>query len=102
MRRYLCSELVTLRENSRDSVVNLEEIWETGATIESEDAVEEGAAVEIRCDAALFTGRTTRIDRHAHGWTVEIEFSPETPWSLEKFRPRHLLDASTLRHKSGA
>jgi len=102
MPRYLCSQLVSLRENSRDSVVNLEEIWETGATIESEDAVVEGAAVEIRCDAAVFTGRTTRIERHEHGWTVEIEFSPETPWNPEKFRPQHLLDVSTVKDKSGA
>ena len=90
MRRYLCSHLVSLRANSRESTVNLEEIWQSGATIECEDTVEKGAAVEIRCDAAVFAGRATRVERHEYGWRVDIEFSPLTPWSLEKFRPQHL------------
>jgi hypothetical protein len=83
--RYLCSELVALRNNSAESVVslvaNLEEIWTTGAVLESEEPVVEGMNLELRCGAALFAGRIVQVERHEFGWRLEIEFSPLTPWS---------------------
>jgi hypothetical protein len=96
--RYLCSQLVALRNNSGESAVNLavnlEEIWTTGAVLESEEPVEEGANMEIRCGSALFAGRILQVERHEFGWRLEVEFSPLTPWSLEKFQPEHLLNIS--------
>jgi hypothetical protein len=95
-RRYLCSELVVLKMNSADSTVNLEEIWRDGAAFESETPVLEGVEVELRCGPALFAGKVVRAEQYEFGWRVEVEFSPSTPWSPEQFRPRHMLDASTL------
>jgi hypothetical protein len=98
--RYLCSHLVvlinnvTLRNSSTESVVNLEEIWESGAVLESEDPVEEGERVQIRCGTAFFAGKIVQVERHEFGWRFEVEFSPMTPWSLEQFRPEHLLERS--------
>src|ERR1700722_8373926 len=94
--RYLCSQLVALRNNSVESVVNLEEIWTGGAVLESEEAVEEGAQVEIRCGPAFFSGRVIQVELHEYGCRFEMEFSPLTRWSLEKFQPLHLLDPSKL------
>jgi hypothetical protein len=98
--RYLCSQLVALRNNSGDSAVylvaNLEEIWETGAVIESEQPVKEGTNMEMRCGSALFAGRVVEVERHEFGWRLQVEFSPLTPWSLEKFEPEHLLNALEL------
>ena len=95
--RYLCSQLVALRNNSVESVVNLEEIWAGGAVLESEEAVEEGAKVEIRCGPAFFSGQVIQVERHEYGCRFEMEFSPMTPWILEQFQPLHLLDPSKLR-----
>ena len=103
--RYLCSQLVKLRTDSGESavnlVVNLEEIWTTGAVLESEEPVEEGTNIEIRCDTAFFAGRITRVERHEVGWRLEMEFSSLTPWSPEKFRPQHLLNVSDLDKPHG-
>ena len=99
--RYLCSQLVTLRNKSGESVINLEEIWNSGAVLESEEPVEEGAWVEIRCETAFFAGRVVQVDRHEFGWRLEIEFSPMTPWKPEQFQPEHLLDVSKVDRSSG-
>ncbi len=90
--RYLCSDLVTLRIGAAESIVNLEEIGRDGAAIESEDAVADGAKVEIRCGSVFFVGRVSQVEQHEFGWRAEIEFSPLTPWSPERFRPLHMLD----------
>ena len=95
-RLYMCSQLVALRNNSINAIVNLEEIWSNGAVLESEDPVEAGARVEIRCRTAFFAGRIVQVERHEFGWRFEVEFSPMTPWKPEEFQPEHLLDVSAL------
>jgi hypothetical protein len=97
--RFLCSQLIGLRNNSVESFVNLEEIWENGAVLESEQPVQEGSKVEMRCGAAFFAGRIVQVERHEVGWRFEVEFSPMTPWNREKFQPEHLLDVSQLGKK---
>jgi hypothetical protein len=92
--RYLCSQLVTLINSSCETVVNLEEIWKTGAVLESEDPVEEGAQVEIRGGPASFAGRVVRVEPHEFGCQFEVEFSPMTQWNPDRFRPEHALDVS--------
>jgi hypothetical protein len=98
--RYLCSDLVVLRNNSRraaaDLVVNLEEIWQTGAIIELEEPVEAGVTVELRCGRTFFAGRIVQVETHQVGWRAEVAFSPLTPWTLEKFHPLHLLDVTDI------
>jgi hypothetical protein len=100
-RRYLCSQLILLRNNSTapasNSVVNLEEIWENGAVLESEEAIQEGARVEIRCEKAFFSGDAVHVEKHGYGWRVEVQFSPMTHWKPEEFQPEHLLDLPELR-----
>lgn len=101
-RRYLCSHLVSLRKNSGESaparVVNLEEIWQTGAVLESEEPVEEAARVEIHCGEAVFAGSIVQVSAHEFGWRIEVEFSPETPWSPDRFCPEHLLELPARNH----
>ena len=89
--RYLCSQLVEFRNGANEATVNLEEIWESGAVLESEEPVEEGAWAEIRCGAAYFAGHVVDVERHDFGWRLTIEFSPMTPWKPEEFEPEHLL-----------
>lgn len=96
MRRFLCSQLVTLSWGGGERTVNLEEIWESGSVLECEEPVSMNAHVEIRSANVFFAGRVTNTAEHDFGWRVEVEFSPLTPWSEEKFRPAHLLDVTTL------
>jgi hypothetical protein len=94
--RFLCSHLVVLRNNSVESVVNLEEIWETGAVLESEEPVEAGSRVEIRCGKTFFSGRIVGVEAHEIGWRCEVAFSPMTQWNPDEFQPAHLLDVADL------
>jgi hypothetical protein len=104
VQRHLCSQLVELRIGTAEPglhqdanfTVNLEEIWTNGAVLESEEPLEEGAKVEIRCETAFFAGSIVHAERHEFGWRLEMEFSPLTPWNVEKFQPEHLLDVSKL------
>jgi len=90
--RYMCSHLVRFRTNAKESVVNLEEIWATGAVVEAEEPVEKGSRAEIRTEGAFFAGDVTEVERHEFGWRIRLEFSPMTPWRPEEFRPGHLLE----------
>jgi hypothetical protein len=90
--RYMCSHLVTLRIGATESIVNLEEIWKTGAILESEEAAEAGRRAEIRADGARFAGDIAEVQEHEFGWRIRMEFSPLTPWRPEIFRPGHLLE----------
>jgi hypothetical protein len=87
---------VTLVFGGQSRVVNLEEICRAGACLESDGPVPAGVAVEIRMDGVQFHGTVTEVEEHELGWRIELEFSPLTPWSVERFRPQHLLDPSSL------
>jgi hypothetical protein len=96
--RYLCSHLVILKNNSRTPAANLfanlEEIWATGALLEAEEPIDVGAKIELRGGTATFAGQVVHAEHDETGWRLEVEFSPLTPWSVEKFTPEHLLDLS--------
>ena len=91
-RRYLCSQLVRLTWSGGERVVNLEEIWENGAVLESEEPLHAGVRAEVRAGSCFFAGRVATVGAYEFGWRIELEFSPLTPWSPERFRPDHLLD----------
>jgi hypothetical protein len=91
LQHYLCSDLVALKTAAGESTVNLEEIWTAGALLDTEEPVEEGVAAVMHGGGNGFSGRVVRVRRHEFGWHVEMEFSPLTPWSPERFLPRHLL-----------
>jgi len=90
--RYMCSHLVRFRNGGKESVANLEEIWQAGAILECEEPVEEGSRGEVRIESAFFSGKVTEIERHEFGWRVQLEFSPLTPWRPEVFRPDHMVE----------
>lgn len=94
--RYLCSQLVKLSWKEGAAIVNLEEIQTGGAVLESEVEVPVGLSAEIRCGNVFFAGKIIRADRHELGVRIEMEFSPLTPWSIERFHPEHLLDVSQM------
>ena len=94
--RYLCSQLVALRCGEFETIVNLEEIWESGAVVECEDAPPLASYAELHCGGVTLFGSLKSVDQHAFGWRAEIEFSPLTPWTPERFYPAHLFDPSQM------
>jgi hypothetical protein len=98
--RYLCSQLVRLlisdSSGHREQWANLEEIWSSGAVLECEEEVASGSSAKISCDEVTFAGRVAAVERHVFGWTVEMAFSPLTPWTIERWRPEHALDPNAL------
>lgn len=95
--RYLCSQLVTLVYEEGETIVNLEEIQESGCVVESEEEVGEGASVELRCGAADFRGTVKKAEAHRFGWRIAVEFSPATLWKPGSFRPEHLFDPGSMK-----
>jgi hypothetical protein len=90
--RYMCSHLVSFRSGARECVMNLEEIWETGALLESDEPVQAGIRAEMRSETAFFAGDIVEVEEHEFGWRLRMEFSPMTPWRPEVFRPGHLVE----------
>jgi hypothetical protein len=99
-RRYLCSQLAILAIDGQVQWVNIEEIWETGVILESEAEVTAGMPASLSVESAAFLGRLSDVRREEFGWRAEMEFSPETPWSPEQWRPDHLLDPAVLKPRS--
>jgi hypothetical protein len=95
--RYLCSELITIARARDKSIVNLEEIWETGAFFEAETAIEKGETIDLLAREKIFRGQVKNVERHEFGWRVEMEFSPPVRWSVDDFRPQHMLDPNNVK-----
>ena len=53
----------------------------------------------LSVESASFQGRLNAVQQEEFGWRVEMEFSSETPWSPELWRPDHLLDPAVLKQK---
>ncbi len=95
--RYLCSELVPLRTEDGESIANLEEIWSGGAVLECENPLQSGSRVEMLGGDVRFHGLIASVELHEFGYRVEVQFSPLTPWSPDRFSPQHLLDPAVLK-----
>jgi hypothetical protein len=94
--RYLCSHLVKISWDDGATIANLEEIDAEGAWLESEVGLSPETVVELRSGSAYFEGKITKAEEHEFGWKICLQFSPLTPWSIERFRPEHLLDLTSL------
>ena|SRR5665213_3526947 len=95
--RYLCSDLIVLRVDHTPCGANLEEIWTTGAVVDSEIPLENGASIEMEGGSACFSAVVTGVESHEFGWRIELQFSPLTPWNPDLFRPLHLFDPSSMK-----
>jgi len=96
-RRYLCSQLVTLRWGAESHIVNLEEICRNEAMLEADACVPVSTQVTLVAEKSRFHGIVSSAEEHEFGWRIRVELSPLTPWSLDAFAPEHLLDPSDLK-----
>jgi hypothetical protein len=100
-RRYLCSQLATLTIGGQEQWVNIEEIWATGALLECETAVAADVEASLLAEGNSFSGRLSDVRQDDFGWRAEMAFVPETLWSLDRWRPEHLLDPAGLKPAGG-
>jgi len=99
--RFLCSELVTAEwrsvfDHERTEVVNLEEIWESGATLQFTAPVRAETPIRIVCRDAEFLGRVSLCRADFIGYVVEIEFVEPRRWSRGQYLPEHFFDPASL------
>ena len=101
VKRFLCSDLAVLSVDGQARYVNLEEIWRTGAVVESEEDAAIGAPVTLRACGITLEAGVERVDRHEYGYRIEIRFV-DREWTQELFKPAHLTDLTTIGSKAKA
>ncbi|MEP6716381.1 MAG: hypothetical protein ABJC09_12480 [Terriglobia bacterium] len=79
---------------SLSQIVNMEEIWVEGAVLECEESVTAGVQASIEWGGFRLAGLVAEAAAHEFGWRVELEFSPQTPWSPEAAPPAHMYKSS--------
>lgn len=99
--RVLCSELVTARwvsefGSEREVVVNLEEIWSSGATLQSPGPIRSKTPLDIRTPKLELSGVVRICRADFTGYFVEMEFDEDVRWSRELYEPEHLFDPRSL------
>jgi len=81
--------------------VNLEEIWRTGAVLESEEDAAVGARVTLRADGITLKCDVERVQQHEYGYRIEVRFL-DREWTPELFKPAHLTDLTQIVVKARA
>lgn len=100
-KHYLCSELVTAKwhdrfHHAREEIVNLGEIWECGALLETESPIRVETSLRFVGGGMELHGRVTGCSADFAGNMVEIEFEEGCRWSPELWEPEHLFDPRSL------
>ena len=99
--RMLCADLVDLRykdQNGRTRrvVANLEDISLSGACLQLDKPIPLGTEVRITYPKGELTGRIRYCVFREIGYFLGVEFDDTNRWSLEQFRPQHMLDPRRL------
>jgi len=99
--RCMCSELVNATWDDvfgrrHEAVVNLEEVWARGATLQFEAPVRAATRIRIDLSGLSFDGRVSKCAADFVGFLVEVEFAAGQTWSRELYEPNHFFDPRTL------
>jgi hypothetical protein len=99
--RFMCADLVTVRvgdaEGPRELVANLEDISPSGACVQMETAVREGADIEILCANCRLKGQVRYCRFTELGYDVGIAFAERKSWNKRRYKPEHLLETPVRR-----
>lgn len=95
--RFMCADLVRIQiqadgEQPRNTVANLEDISPSGACLQLEAAVREGADIDLVCSRCRFKGKVQYCRFADTGYDVGVQFSKPQSWNRRRFEPKHLLD----------
>jgi len=92
--QFLCSHLVTVRCNGRESTANLERIWSDGATLNAEEPIACGTEITL-VDIGV-TAIVTFCEDDTEGHFIDLKFPPDYYWTPERFLPQHLTDPTQI------
>lgn len=95
--QFLCSHLITLQDDGNRMTANLERIWSTGATVNSEEPVEPGT--ELYLPDLQAHARVTFAEEDDAGHYLDLEFTPPYQWTRAQFEPQHLTDPSLIANR---
>lgn len=99
MKTFLCSHLVTMRWEGRQTVANLERISRDVATVNADQPLSTGVTVIINPEDCELTGTVARCTLEMSGY--EIDVALDQPWSPEVFLPHHLFDPDVMIAERG-
>jgi len=99
--RVLCSELVELTWTGltgcqEHAVANMEEIWRTGATLDTEQALPEAGEVGLRLGSEELQARVLYCQQTLAGYRVGLQFLGSNQWNPERFVPAHAVELGSL------
>jgi len=101
----LCADMVKVSWKDalgkrRRTVGLLEDISESGACLQLENAVPKGAEIRWASPKQEFTGHVCYCVYREIGYFVGVEFQEGTHWSKGTYKPQHLLDLQQLLKKA--
>jgi hypothetical protein len=93
----MCSDLVkvVVRRAGRppsEVVANLEDISPSGALLQLDDALGEGADVELFCSQWRVCGKVRYCRLTEIGYDAGVKFNESGAWDRKRFEPKHLLN----------
>jgi hypothetical protein len=92
----MCSDLVKVRlhdeADPKEFIANLEDISPSGACIQVEAALRDGANIELVCSTCRLRGKVRYCRFVEIGYDVGVAFDVRQSWSREQFEPKHLLE----------
>jgi hypothetical protein len=99
--RMLCADLVDLHwkdqsGKKRRLVANLEDISVSGACIQLDKPLPLGTKVRLTYPKGELEGIVRYCVFRDIGYFLGIEFEPDSHWSLNEYRPQHMLDPRRL------
>jgi hypothetical protein len=99
--RFICADLVKIQINTgrrriQETVANLEDISPSGACLQLETAVQEGADIQILCSRCRLRGKVTYCQFSETGYRVGVAFHKPESWTLRRYALRHFLDVALL------
>jgi len=99
--RLLCSELIEIAWSDTSGrqirrIANLEDISASGFSFQIEKSIPAGTAVSMLCRMNTLTGMVRYCRSCEMGYLVGIELDKAYEWSVQLFRPKHLLNPSDL------
>lgn len=96
--RTLCSELVEIECTAAAELrvtANLEEIWQSGATLETESCLPENESIVLVRGDVRLAGRVLYCQPTITGYSIGIQFQPHSYWRPSLFMPAHALSLRT-------
>jgi hypothetical protein len=99
-KRLFCADLVEVRwqQGGREQrrIANLEDISPCGVCLLLESDLPLQTPVVVRCGVDDFDGFVRHSSGSAAGFLIGVQFAEDTRWSMDHYRPEHLLDPQEL------